>query len=222
LNLDMDQVKLGPILENFRSFSQELDPATRGLCLSNSDEIRGLHNSFSRQSCLEIDGPKMSKEDSYHFVTYVPVNGRVYELDGLKEAPIDLGLIPEGKDWLSVARDVLNTRVQRHTSGEITFNLMAVVGDRKQKMERQLQELKESGMESDEMATQIYHLQMSIAEEEEKFERYRNENARRRHNYTPFIVELLKVLAKEGKLADLLKKAMEDEEQTSKRKVPAN
>jgi ubiquitin carboxyl-terminal hydrolase L5 len=81
--------------------------------LSNSQEIRSLHNSFARPNFLEIESGKGSKEDAYHFVTYVPVNGRVYELDGLRDAPIDLGTIPDGKDWLSVVHDVLESRIKR-------------------------------------------------------------------------------------------------------------
>lgn len=34
---------------------------------------------------------KDEEKDSYHFVAYVPINGRIYELDGLKEGPVDLG-----------------------------------------------------------------------------------------------------------------------------------
>jgi ubiquitin carboxyl-terminal hydrolase L5 len=128
------------------------------LCLSNSQEIRSVHNSFSRPNFLEIDqSGKGSKEDAYHFVTYVPVNGHVYELDGLKEAPIDLGAIPEGKDWLEIVHGVLETRIKRfvfncqfkitfyfsHSTNEITFNLMGVVADRKKQLEKQLKELTE-------------------------------------------------------------------------------
>ena len=32
------------------------------------------------------------------------------------------------------------------------------------------------------------------------------ENIRRQHNYLPFIMELLKILAQEGKLVDLVEK----------------
>jgi ubiquitin carboxyl-terminal hydrolase L5 len=41
---------------------------------------------------------------------------------------------------------------------------------------------------------------MKIAEEEEIRRRWRVENVRRRHNYLPFIVELLKSLASKEQL----------------------
>ncbi|KAK7888864.1 hypothetical protein WMY93_024424 [Mugilogobius chulae] len=84
--------QLGDTLSEFREFSQSFDAAMKGLALSNSEVIRQVHNSFARQQMFEFDAKSSSKdEDAFHFVSYVPVNGRLYELDGLREGPIDLG-----------------------------------------------------------------------------------------------------------------------------------
>jgi hypothetical protein len=35
----------------------------------------------------------------------LPINGHLFELDGLKQRPVNHGAIPEGKDWTEVARE---------------------------------------------------------------------------------------------------------------------
>nr|CAD2128997.1 unnamed protein product [Meloidogyne enterolobii] len=45
--------------------------------------------------------------------------------------------------------------------------------------------------------------------------RYKIENNRRRHNYMPFLIELLKCLAKEGKLVDLVCEAQEKKKKSA-------
>lgn len=59
-------------------------------------------------------------------------------------------------------------------------------------------------MEIDGKIDEMNHLQALITAEEEKEKSFKAENIRRRHNYIPFIVELLKVLAKEGRLVALV------------------
>jgi hypothetical protein len=46
--LNCPGVELGPTLTDFREFAMAMDPAMKGLALSNSERIRQVHNSFSR------------------------------------------------------------------------------------------------------------------------------------------------------------------------------
>ncbi|XP_028407747.1 ubiquitin carboxyl-terminal hydrolase isozyme L5-like [Dendronephthya gigantea] len=223
LNTQHPDVDLGPILTEFREFSASFDANLKGLTLTNSNAIRQVHNSFSRQQVFEIDGIQPKKdEDVFHFIAYVPVNNRLYELDGLREGPIDLG--PCTSDtWLNEVKPVIERRIQKYSSEEIHFNLMAVVSDRKQAflkeieaLNHQKRQLLEQGAESMEIdsTTSLQNIEANIAKyqglvaaEDDKMLRYKVENVRRKHNYLPLIVELLKVLGKEGKLVALVEKA---------------
>ena len=48
-----------------------------------------------------------------------------------------------GIDWTSVVQPLLEKRMQKYSQGEIQFNLMAVVSDRKLMYERELKSLQE-------------------------------------------------------------------------------
>ncbi|XP_043217844.1 ubiquitin carboxyl-terminal hydrolase isozyme L5-like [Amphibalanus amphitrite] len=217
MNTNHPDVELSSTLTELRDFTAGFDPATRGLALSNSDVIRTVHNSFARQTLFELDNRAATKDDDvYHFVSYIPLSGRLYELDGLKEAPLDHGPIPEGADWTQAARPIIEKRMQKYSEGEIRFNLMAIISDRRAMYQKQLEQLQakaqEGGMETDSIQSEMARVQMLISDEEKKMERYRTENIRRKHNYIPFIMELLKILAKEGKLVQLYEQAKERSE----------
>jgi ubiquitin carboxyl-terminal hydrolase L5 len=74
--------------------------------------------------------------DSYHFIGYVPLNGKVWELDGLKKGPLEVGEIGiTGAHWIEVVRPVLRVKMAKYGgtgedgAGSIKFNLLAVVDD---------------------------------------------------------------------------------------------
>ena len=58
------------------------------------NEVIHFHAStvIFRQQMFEFDAKLPQKDENvYHFVAYVPLHGKLYELDGLRDGPIDLG-----------------------------------------------------------------------------------------------------------------------------------
>lgn len=103
----------------------------RGLTLANSEVIRTHHNSFARPEPFVMDRPKPSASDddeAFHFIAYVPVNGVVYELDGLKRGPVSLGSY-DGTDWLPLTKTVVQERINRYLDTELRFTLLGLVGN---------------------------------------------------------------------------------------------
>lgn len=212
LNCRHPDLDLGPELTKLKEFSMSFDPKMRGLTLSNSETIRDAHNSMAQQNLFEVDRKlPVTDDEAYHFIGYMPIEGRLYELDGLQEGPIDHGAIAPEQDWLDVVRPIILKRINVYTEGEIHFNLMALVSDRKMIYERQLEELlNESNllsMETDRDDTEIPRLRMLIDYEDLKTRKYKLEMARRRHNYFPFLISLFKVLGREKKLIQMYEKA---------------
>lgn len=200
-------MELGPILGDFKSFCASFDPYLKGLTLTNSSQIRTVHNSFARQTLYELDSKSPNKEDVFHFVGYVPIDGRLYELDGLKEGPMDLGACGEGQAWLDAARPIIEKRIQKYSEGEIHFNLMAVVSDRQQVYEKKIADIRENQMDEGASEVEIGRLQDLMQEDQRKKQRYKVENIRRKHNYLPLIVEIMKKLGETGQLLPLYEKA---------------
>lgn len=212
-------LRLGATLTDFKEFVGSFDSGSKGLALSNSDQIRTVHNSFASQTLFELDNKNANKdEDVFHFIGYIPIEGRVYELDGLKEGPIDLGPCGEGQDWLNAVRPIIEKRIQKYSEGEVHFNLMAICSDRQMIYQRQIDELlaNESDMDTDTKQNEVARLRMLVEDETAKRKRYKIENIRRKHNYLPLIVELLKILAQNGELMPLYEKAKKRAEAKSK------
>ncbi|KAL3906312.1 MAG: hypothetical protein SGILL_009319 [Bacillariaceae sp.] len=199
-----DKIELGSTLSEFKDFTASFPPSLKGVAISSSEPIKKAHNAFGRTDAFLNDGKFVSRnaplEDVFHFVAYLPQNGTVYELDGLQQGPIVVGKLDDGDaptKWLSVAREAMQKRMQ---GDAIKFNLMAVIKDKRMRLKEEI----EKGNDS---VTAQLHM------EEEKRKQWALENQRRRHNYVPLCVSMLKELARTQKLAQLVDDAKERKRQ---------
>eukprot|EP00092_Neocalanus_flemingeri_P007945 GFUD01008572.1.p1 GENE.GFUD01008572.1~~GFUD01008572.1.p1 ORF type:complete len:830 (+),score=259.12 GFUD01008572.1:65-2554(+) len=150
--LNCPSLELGSTLSTLRSHVQGMSPENKGLAIGNCPELAMAHNSHAvprarrrvdRTSGAVAAGSRYTGE-AFHFVSYVPINGRLFELDGLKRFPLDHG--PVGSDWTEKLRAVITERLGIATGGEpyhdIRFALMAVVPDTRAGLARKLGMLK--------------------------------------------------------------------------------
>eukprot|EP01017_Pseudomicrothorax_dubius_P010039 TRINITY_DN13536_c0_g2_i1.p1 TRINITY_DN13536_c0_g2~~TRINITY_DN13536_c0_g2_i1.p1 ORF type:complete len:376 (+),score=110.21 TRINITY_DN13536_c0_g2_i1:134-1261(+) len=270
--LNAPQIDIGEELRNFKAFAQEMDPQMKGLAISNCELVRKVHNSFARPEPFVYGGKKKKAtedDDLYHFISYVPFKGKLYELDGLQRGPILLGEFTNDEEWIEHAKQEINRRIEKYAAKEIRFTLLAVNASRKQLLESELVSfhterlrmflaLEKRGFDLDEdifrmrnesrdfltkhkvdineiappgallersqddlrkmiaeTNGEIERLNFGLSEEEAKYRRFEVENTRRRHNYIPFILELLKISAEKGILGPLV----EEERKKKKEKL---
>ena len=151
--LNCPQLELGSTLTNLRCHVAGMSPENKGLAIGNCPELAMAHNSHAvprarrRQDRAKehVPGTRYTTSEAFHFVSYVPINGRLFELDGLKKFPVDHGPIL-GNDWTEKLREVITSRLGIATGGEpyhdIRFALMAVVPDPRLALARRLEMLR--------------------------------------------------------------------------------
>lgn len=57
--------------------------------------------------------------EAYHFVCFVPINGHLFELDGLKPYPTDHGPWATDEDWTDKFRRVMAERLGRDAGEQV-------------------------------------------------------------------------------------------------------
>ncbi|KAH6902673.1 ubiquitin C-terminal hydrolase [Coprinopsis sp. MPI-PUGE-AT-0042] len=163
--LNCPEIDIGTDLSQFKQETAHMSPVMRGLAVTNVPmpaDIRGAMSALAL-STLDIEKQKQKQqrkktsskpppakrlkadndddqaEQSYHFIGYVPAFGKVWELDGFKSGPLEVGELPitdgDVRDtWTDVVRPALRMKMDKYGgSGDdgsnIRFSLLAVVDD---------------------------------------------------------------------------------------------
>ena len=158
---------LGQALSSLKSHVEGTDSETKGLAIGNCPALAAAHNAHAvprarrrlekQNNSLPVSVGSRYTGEAFHFVSYVPINGRLYELDGLKPYPIDHG--PVSEDWTEKFRQVIIERLGIATGGEpyhdIRFALMAVIPSIAKDCLRRLEMLRTNKMIVIEALTQL-------------------------------------------------------------------
>lgn len=209
MNVQVAEVTLGPKLTEFKSYCTHLDPGLSGLAIHNAAFIRDSHLKVSRPPpSPAADGlgpppprPGEVDEDVYHFITWIPVR-------------------PPGTAWLGPAAARLRAYVEVYAVAEVRHSVLGVVAHRVAALLADLEALRGrveaegTPREGDEeREADILH---RLAVEDDRATGWAAESARRRHDYMPFLVETLKLLASKGELTALIDAAREQKRAAAK------
>ena len=132
-----DKLDIGPTLKELKSFTNDMDPSTRGLAISNSEKIRTEHNKFSHPEpfvftkTIAKDG-----DDVFHFVSYIHFKNAIYEIDGLQQGPILIEDNVKNEEWIKKVKPSIQNRIKLYSQSEIKFNLLALVPDKLEKAKK--------------------------------------------------------------------------------------
>lgn len=177
--LNCPNIYLGETLSRLKAHTHGMSPENKGWAIGNTPELACAHNSHAMpQAKRRLDKSSSVSTgrftgEAFHFVSFVPINGRLFELDGLKPFPIDHGPWNENGDWTEKFRSVMSERLgisageQYH---DIRFNLMAVVPDRRLAITHKLKMLKTNKQIVLDALQQLMKIKHSDKEEAKKDE----------------------------------------------------
>ncbi|XP_047362711.1 ubiquitin carboxyl-terminal hydrolase calypso isoform X2 [Vespa velutina] len=149
--LNCPNIHLGTTLSRLKLHTSGMCPENKGWAIGNTPELACAHNSHAMPQAKRRQDKNTGVStgrftgEAFHFVSYVPINGRLFELDGLKPYPMDHGPWKEHEEWTEQFRRVITDRLGMATGEQlqdIRFNLMAVVPDRRLAISHKLTMLK--------------------------------------------------------------------------------
>ncbi|KAF9161258.1 Ubiquitin carboxyl-terminal hydrolase bap1 [Actinomortierella ambigua] len=213
--LNAPQLDIGPSLRRFKDFTADFSPKARGLAMTNFDKLLESHNRLAGRYASHQNIPLSShtkddknamgieeddEEDPFHYIAYVPIDGHTWELDGLRPAPVRLDPYDES-DWLSAFRKELVAKIEKYSTDEAGFVLMAIMQDPIDALmtEQQQQQIQlERGEEVD--PEQVQRLEKELESKLGDRAREQLEIGEKTADFRPFLNRFITLLRAHGKV----------------------
>lgn len=136
---------IGELLTRFKQDVLPLDSGLRGEAIGQNNDIRNIHNNYCASDPFLMidhldDDDNHKSGDVYHFISYVPIDGKIYELDGIKGDPVIVGEYTDVNNWVELVKNEVIRRMDEYSNKENGFTLLGVVDNLKEKAEKRLSE----------------------------------------------------------------------------------
>ncbi|TNM85794.1 ubiquitin carboxyl-terminal hydrolase isozyme L1 [Takifugu rubripes] len=110
----------GSVLEKFLNETANMSPEDRAKHLENNKTIFDAHNEVASQGQCRPAADKVN----FHFITFVNVNGQLYEFDGRVNGPVKHGSTSD-ESFIMDAAKVCHGFMERE-QGEVRFSSVAL------------------------------------------------------------------------------------------------
>lgn len=230
-----DKINIGQNMKELKIKVKEQDPITKGLTIINTEILKKENNKYKnnnindnddiyhivsfvhfKNSIYELDGlqegPILIKEnvEFKDWITKVkPILIQRINLYSNNEIKFNLmALIPDKLNHLKKEKDSLIS--QKNYIEKI------IEGNNEIKNEKEFEELNKMNKEQLEekkkkIEIEINEYNNGINIEKMKINKYKEENERKQHNYTPLIFELLKIMGEQGILQEKYNEIIEEQ-----------
>jgi ubiquitin carboxyl-terminal hydrolase L3 len=111
------------IIARFWEQTKSMDHMARGQALADSHELASAHHVVAKEG--QTDAPEADANVNYHFISFVQVDGSIYELDGGKQFPINHG--PSSADtFIADAVKVIKTNFVEKLGQDFNFSVVTL------------------------------------------------------------------------------------------------
>ena len=107
-----------------------LPPEERALALENDDALEEAYAAVASKG--ETQAPDAEDEVDYHYICFVQSHktGHLFQLDGDRKRPIDLGPLNDENGLLSdTCLSIIRDMITRDEGAQLGVNLMALISD---------------------------------------------------------------------------------------------
>lgn len=111
-------------LKRFYTATKSMDPDEKAAYFEKDNEFDAVHAEAAQEG--QTEAPSENDKVEPHYVAFIHQNGRLVELDGCKEGPIDHGETTTDRLLEDTAK--VSQQVIAKAAGSLQFNIIALVG----------------------------------------------------------------------------------------------